>query len=149
MAVQVEMSAPGMRAPLSAARVTALVHLTLRAEQVPDAVISVTFLTSRAMARMHREQLGHPGATDIITFELTRPSADAPVTADVYICPDVARANAKAWKVPVREELARLVIHGALHALGNEHPEGDGRLTSPMWRAQEKYLRAAIRRGLV
>lgn len=149
MPVIVESSAPGMRAPLSAARVESLVSLVLRAEGIRDAMMSVTFLTSRAMARMNREQLGHAGATDIITFELTRPVADAPVTGDLYICPDVARANAKAWKVPVREELARLVIHGTLHTLGLDHPEGESRVESPMWRAQEKYLRAAIRRGLV
>ena len=149
MAVVVESSAPGQRAPLSAARVTALVALTLKAEGVPDAMISVTFLSSRAMAKMNREQLGHAGATDIITFELTRPIASAPVTGDLYICPDVARTNAKAWGVPLREELARLVIHGTLHTLGLEHPDGEARLDSPMWKAQEKYLRAAIRRGLV
>jgi probable rRNA maturation factor len=101
------------------------------------------------MARMNREQLGHAGATDIITFELTRPVTDAPVTGDLYICPEVARANARAWGVPVREEIARLVIHGTLHTLGLEHPDGESRIDSPMWRAQEKYLRAAIRRGLV
>ena len=149
MAVVVESSAPGQRAPLSAARVSALVQLALKSEGVADAVISVTFLTSRAMAKMNREQLGHSGATDIITFELTRPITAAPVTGDLYICPDVARANAKAWGVPVREELARLVIHGTLHTLGIEHPEGEARVDSPMWRAQEKYLRAASRRGLV
>lgn len=150
MAIVVESgTAAGLRAPLSAARVTALVELTLRAEQVSDAIISVTFLPARAMAKMNREQLGHAGATDIITFELTRPVADAPVTGDMYICPDVARANAKAWGVPVREEMARLVIHGTLHTLGLEHADGEARVDSPMWRAQEKYLRAAIRRGLV
>lgn len=149
MAVIVESSAPGQRAPLSTARVAALVQLTLTAEGVADAVMSVTFLSSRAMAKMNREQLGHAGATDIITFELTRPVASAPVTGDLYICPDVARTNAKAWGVPVREEIARLVIHGTLHTLGLEHPDGEARVTSPMWRAQEKYLRAAIRRGLV
>ena len=149
MTVTVESSAPGQRAPLSAARVEALVGLVLKAEGVPDAVMSVTFLTTRAMAKMNREQLGHSGATDIITFELTRPVADAPVTGDLYICPDVARTNATAWGVPMREELARLVIHGTLHTLGLEHPDGEARVTSPMWRAQEKYLRAAIRRGLV
>jgi probable rRNA maturation factor len=150
MAIVVASAAPGVaRAPLSAARVTALVTLTLKAEQVTDAVVSVTFLSARAMAKMNREQLGHAGATDIITFELTRPVADAPVTGDMYICPDVARANAKAWGVPVREEIARLVIHGTLHTLGLAHPDGDARVESPMWRAQEKYLRAAVRRGLV
>ena len=149
MAVTVESSAPGQRAPLGAARVEALVGLVLKAEGIADAMISITFLPSRAMAKMNREQLGHTGATDIITFELTRPAADAPVTGDLYICPDVARANARAWGVPLREELARLVIHGTLHTLGLEHPDGDSRVESPMWRAQEKYLRSAIRRGLV
>ena len=149
MAVIDESSAPGQRAPLSAARVESLVQLTLKAEAVDDAVISVTFLSARAMARMNREQLGHSGATDIITFELTRPVATAPVTGDLYICPDVARKNAKAWGVSPREEIARLVIHGTLHTLGLEHPDGESRVDSPMWRAQEKYLRAAIRRGLV
>jgi len=149
MAVVVESSAPGQRAPLSAARVEAIVALVLKAEKIPDAVMSVTFHSARVMARMNREQLGHTGATDIITFELTRPVADAPVTGDMYICPDVARSNAKAWGVPVRQELARLVIHGTLHSLGLEHPDGESRVDSPMWRAQEKYLRAAIRRGLV
>jgi len=149
MPVVVESSAPNQRAPLSGARVNAIVQLTLKAEQVDDAVVSVTFLSARAMATMNREQLGHAGATDIITFELTRPVADAPVTGDMYICADVARTNAKAWGVPVREEFARLVIHGTLHMLGLEHPDGEARVDSPMWRAQEKYLRAAKRRGLV
>jgi probable rRNA maturation factor len=67
----------------------------------------------------------------------------------VGVCMGVARKNAKTWRVPVRQEIARLVIHGTLHSLGLEHPDGDARLTSPMWRAQEKYLRAAVRRGLV
>lgn len=149
MPVVVESSAPNQRAPLSAARVEAIVQLTLKAEQVDDAMVSVTFLSSRAMARMNREQLGHAGATDIITFELTRPVAESPVTGDMYICADVARVNARTWGVPVRDELARLVIHGTLHMLGLEHPDGEARLESPMWRAQEKYLRAAKRRGLV
>ena len=149
MPIIVETSAPRMRAPLSGARVAALVRLTLTSQGVDDAVVSVTFLSSRAMATLNRVQLGHRGATDIITFELARPVADAPVTGDLYICPDVARANAKAWQVPVREEMARLVIHGALHTLGLRHPDGDARVQSPMWRAQETVLRTALRRGLV
>ena len=149
MSIVVESSAPGQRAPLSAARVEALVALALKKEGVRDAVMSVTFLNTKAMATMHRTQLGHRGATDIITFALTKPVDSAPVTGDVYICAEIARANASAWSVPVREELARLVIHGTLHSLGFEHPDDESRVESPMWRAQEKYLRAAIRLGLV
>ncbi len=149
MPIVVETSAPGMRAPLGAARVEQLVQLTLQSQGVHHAVVSVTFMTSRAMAKLNREQLGHAGATDIITFELSRPVADAPVTGDLYICPDVARTNARQWKVPVRQEVARLVIHGTLHTLGLEHPEGDDRVQSPMWQVQESVLAAALRRGLI
>ena len=149
MPIFVESASPRRRAPLSVSRVTALVSATLKAEGVSNAVISITFLSASAMARMNREHLGHRGATDIVTFELTGPTSTAPVTGDIYICPDIARRNAMKWQVPVRQELARLVIHGTLHTLGLEHPDGEARLESPMWRAQEKYLRAAMRRGLI
>ena len=44
----------------------------------------------------------------------------------------------------VREELARLVVHGTLHVLGHDHPEDDSRLRSPMWRRQERLLRRVL-----
>ena len=65
---------------------------------------------------------------------------DAAVIADIYISPDVARLQAKEFGVGVREEIARLVVHGMLHACGWEHPEGEERMTSPMWRRQEQLL---------
>jgi len=40
----------------------------------------------------------------------------------------------------VREELARLVVHGTLHVLGHDHPVDAGRGSSPMWRRQELLL---------
>ena len=67
------------------------------------------------------------------------------VIGDVYICPDVASSNAKRHGVPVREELMRLVVHGTLHVIGHEHPEGDARTASPMWKRQERLLARALR----
>ena len=73
------------------------------------------------------------------------------VVGDIYIAPDVARANAQALGAGVREEIARLVVHGTLHVLGHDHPDGEERTTSPMWRRQEQLLarlkRAANRDG--
>jgi probable rRNA maturation factor len=42
----------------------------------------------------------------------------------------------------MREELVRLIVHGTLHALGRDHPEGAGRTRSAMWRRQERYVEA-------
>jgi rRNA maturation RNase YbeY len=101
-------------------------------------MISVTFVTSHAIATMNREFLQHRGPTDIITFELDA-HGGGPV-GDVYIAPDVARANARAHGVGVREELVRLIVHGTLHVLGYTHPEGEHRIKSAMWRMQEKLV---------
>lgn len=142
MSVDVHVSAEGVRVPLARARVAELARGVLRGERVRDAELSYTFVTSRAIAALNRRHLGHAGPTDIITFELGAAAGGAAprVVGDVYIAPDVARAHARQYGRPVREELARLVVHGALHAAGHTHPEGDGRERSAMWRRQERYL---------
>ena len=132
-------AARGVRMPVSGARLSALAAEVLRAERVRRAEVSVTCLSPRQMARMNRVHLGHPGATDVITFALGR-RADGALEADVYLCPVVARDQAREHGVGVREEMARLVVHAMLHACGWDHPEDSGRTTSPMWRRQERYV---------
>ncbi len=130
----------GVRSPVALPRLAELSRCTLAALHVPRALVSVTLLGARTMARLNRQHLGHRGATDVITFALQADPSDV-VVADIYICPDVARRQARECGIGVREELARLVIHGTLHACGWEHPEGAGRMTSPMWRRQEQLLK--------
>lgn len=135
----VDMSVEGVRLPVALARLEALSRSVLRALRVPKAMLSVTFVTSRRMAALNMRHLGHSGPTDVITFALGTDPVNG-VTADIYICPDVARKQALAHGVGVREELARLVVHGTLHACGFEHPEDESRTSSPMWRRQEQLL---------
>ena len=68
-----------------------------------------------------------------------------PIIGDIYIAPEVARAQAIAHGVGVREELARLAVHGTLHVLGHDHPEGNARMASPMWKRQEQLLAKSLR----
>jgi len=139
--IAVEVSAPRMRLPLARRDAAALAAGVLRAEGVRDAMLSVAFVSRRAIAALNRRHLHRPGATDVIAFAFRRPGARAPVVGDVYIAPEVARAQAARLGLPVREELARLVVHGTLHVLGHDHPDGEGRTASPMWRRQERLLR--------
>jgi probable rRNA maturation factor len=44
----------------------------------------------------------------------------------------------------VREEITRLAVHGTLHVLGHDHPDGASRMTSVMWRRQEELLAVAL-----
>jgi probable rRNA maturation factor len=137
--IAVHVSAEGVRIPLARTRIADLARAALRAERVKRAELSITFVDARAMARLNRQHLRHRGPTDIITFELA-PAADGTVLGDVYICPEIARANAIEHGTGIREELQRLVVHGVLHAVGWEHPEDDGRTTSAMWRRQEQLV---------
>lgn len=135
-----DVSAEGARIPLSSARVTATAKAVLTAEGVSDALLSITFLSARDMARLNRRHLNHRGPTDVISFAFDRAASPRAVVGDIYICPDVARVNAVRARIGVREELARLVIHGTLHVLGYDHPVGEDRETSKMWRRQETLL---------
>ena len=109
----------------------------------------MTLVTSSAIARLNREHLGHRGATDVIAFRLPLPGLHPShaVLADIYVCPAVARQNAREFGVRVRDELERLVVHGTLHTLGWDHPDGAARMSSPMWRRQEVLLERWQRRG--
>ena len=138
-AVTVSVQADGARSVLARADATALVRAVLRGERVRTALLSITYLSRRRMAALNRRHLGHAGATDVIAFGFR--DAQGATIGDVYICPEVAREHAHAFGCPVREELARLVIHGTLHVVGYDHPAGEERVRSPMWRRQEHLLR--------
>ncbi len=136
----VSVASDGVRVAVASVRVAELARHVLKALGIRQAMLSITFVTPRNIARLNRLHLGHSGPTDVITFELASP-VDRSVLGDIYICPAVARKNALAMGVGIREELARLVVHGTLHACGWEHPEDESRTASRMWRRQEQLLR--------
>jgi probable rRNA maturation factor len=136
--LRVVLNAEGLKVPVSAARLREACTAVLSSQKVKHALVSITLLTPRRMAAMNKKHLDHAGPTDVITFAFR--DAGGAVIGDVYICPAVATANAKRFGVSAREELLRLTVHATLHVLGYEHPEGDARMKSPMWKLQERLL---------
>jgi len=110
-------------------------------EGARDATVELSLLDAPAMRRLNRRATGRRGLTDVIAYAL--PQSDGRLVGDVFICP----AAAAAWVAGdpgrarrVAEELTRLAVHGTLHVLGYDHPEGRGRMRSTMWRKQERYV---------
>jgi probable rRNA maturation factor len=138
--IHVDVSFRVKRSELTERRTRHLVARTLESERVRDALISVAFVGSRAIQKLNEQFLKRSGATDVISFGMTRAGKSSPVIGDIYICRQVAARNAKALGIRVPDELARLVVHGTLHVLGYDHPEGATRISSPMWKRQERIL---------
>jgi probable rRNA maturation factor len=114
-------------------------------EGSPTGEISLTFLDDDAIRRLNREYLDHDRVTDVISFSL--PGPDGSLVGDVYVGLDQARRQAKEATVTLEEELVRLAIHGTLHVLGQDHPEGEDRQESPMFQLQERLVRQVLSAG--
>lgn len=116
----------------------AAVVATAGDRQLDDADISLTLLGDDAIADMNRRYLGHDGPTDVISFALYE-EGEVPV-GDVYVGYEQALRQAGENGVALEEELVRLAVHGTLHVLGEDHPEGEERVDSPMWLLQERIV---------
>ena len=143
----VDVSAVGVRVPLARRRVAEIAQAVLRAETVRRARLSIAFVDEARIARLNRRHLGHRGPTDVISFALSDDTSEG-LVGDIYIAPDVARRNALEQGIAAREELTRLVVHGVLHVVGYDHPEGADRYDSAMWARQEQLVRSIVRRAL-
>lgn len=104
--------------------------------------VDITLLSAADMRRLNRRATGRRGLTDVIAYPLPQP--DGRLVGDVYVCPEAA-ARLAGNGVGLAEELVRLAVHGTLHVLGYDHPEGPGRSRSLMWRRQEQYVRRLLR----
>ncbi len=140
----VAVSKEGVTSPVAGVRLADAARVVLRAEKVRHALVSITLVSSPRIAAINAKHLKHRGPTDVISFGFVR-ERGGPVVADIYIAPPVARENARRHGVSLREELFRLVVHGVLHALGHDHPDGDARFKSAMWRRQETLLKRITR----
>lgn len=114
------------------------VRRALAAANVSEIEVSVALLPDGDMSRLNREYLGRDRTTDVLAFAL--PDDDGSTLGDVYLGYEQARRQADELGVPFREELARLAIHGTLHVLGHDHPDGPERVESEMFLLQERLL---------
>jgi rRNA maturation RNase YbeY len=112
-----------------------LVWEVLHGEGREHADISIIVLNDEAIQELNRTWLKHDCPTDVIAFPLEEGTE---LEAEVYISADTARAQAAEYRVPVREEFARLTVHGILHICGyDDHSDED---REEMRKLEDHYL---------
>ena len=80
------------------------------------AELQYIFCSDEYLLAINQQYLDHDFYTDIITFDLSE--KNHPINAEIYISVDRLRENALKYDNPLKKELHRVMIHGALHLCG-------------------------------
>jgi probable rRNA maturation factor len=138
-------------------RLRELLLRCLEREDAPDGCgIGLILAGSRLVHRLNREWLGRDRETDVLSFryrepaggapEVLAPDAEARLLGEVVISVPRCFEQARERNVEAGVELARLLVHGALHVLGHDHGRPPER---SRMQAGERRLRSwAARRGI-
>jgi probable rRNA maturation factor len=78
--------------------------------------LTYIFCSDEYLLEINKYHLKHNYYTDIITFDLSYTKNTT--TGEIYISIDRVRDNASILGVTIKEELHRVIFHGALHLCG-------------------------------
>ena len=89
---------------------------TISAEGYKLKELSYIFCSDDYLLKINQQYLDHDTYTDIITFDNS--IKNGLIEGDIFISIDRIKENSLQLQIPERNELHRVIIHGALHLLG-------------------------------
>ena len=104
-------------------RVRRWVRAALVSQRVTVAALTVRFVDDDEARALNRGYRGRDYATNVLTFPYAHD--DGRVEADLVVAMPVVEREAAAQGKSALEHCAHLVVHGALHAAGLDHEDGD------------------------
>jgi rRNA maturation RNase YbeY len=78
--------------------------------------LTYVFCSDKYLLKLNKDFLSHNYYTDIISFDLSETPGN--LIGEVYISVDRVKDNAKTHGTSLKEELHRVIFHGALHFCG-------------------------------
>jgi probable rRNA maturation factor len=128
-------AARGLAAPLRG-----LIRAALATEGKRPGEITVLLSDDAELRQLNRRYRRMDRATDVLSFPY--PDDGARVSGDIVVSRDRLAEQARRFRVPLGHELARLVVHGALHLAGLDHH------TVPERRHMRAQEEEAMRQGV-
>jgi probable rRNA maturation factor len=125
-------------------KIAELVGLVARREGVRVAEVDLAVVAADEIAALNRRYLGHGGATDVLSFDLSEAGRGG-LSIQLVICGDVTAAQAAARGLAVQRELLLYVVHGLLHQMGYEDSSIRG--AAKMHARQEELLEEFLHRS--
>ena len=116
----------------------ALVRAALALEGRRAGEVSVTLTDDAALRALNRDWRGLDRATDVLSFGYDE--GKGPVSGDIVVSLERVREQARRFRTGPGRELARVVVHGALHLAGLDH--GHAAARRRMRAREDRVLRA-------
>ena len=121
-------------------KLKAFLHSLFKSEKKILGNLTYIFCSDAYLLKINQEYLKHDYYTDIITFDLSASAKS--VEGEIYISVDRIRENARKEGVSVKEELHRVIFHGALHLCG--YKDKTQKDKSEMKRMENRYLKGYL-----
>jgi rRNA maturation RNase YbeY len=94
----------------------AFIEKAIKKEGLHIETLQYIFCSDKYILGINKSYLQHDYYTDIISFDLSETRGK--LIGEVYISIERVKDNAKTHKTSLKEELLRVIFHGALHFCG-------------------------------
>jgi len=98
------------------AALKAFIEKAIKKEGLHIETLQYIFCSDKYILGINKSYLQHDYYTDIISFDLSETKGK--LIGEVYISIDRVKDNATTHKTSLKEELLRVIFHGALHFCG-------------------------------
>ncbi len=99
----------------SGKKILRLIEKVIRNENKVPGDLNFIFTTDKELIKINREFLKHNYFTDVIAFENNDKRI---INGEIYLSIDTVKRNAYNYKISLRKEVIRVMIHGTLHLCG-------------------------------
>ncbi len=112
-----------------------IIKEVIEKEKKTSGDLSFIITNDEVVKKINIQFLEHHYYTDVISFDYN--SADV-VNGEIYISIDTVKKNALNYKVSLKQEIVRVMIHGVLHLVGyNDKEKGEKVIIGRM---EDKWL---------
>ena len=93
----------------------------LKGENRETEAVSLAFVDKEEIRKVNKKFRKKNRATDVLSFLLNEKQC----LGEIIICPEIIKENAKKYKIPIKEEMMKVFIHGILHLCGYDHEKSE------------------------